>query len=153
VAIVGDVLHSRVARSNIHGLIKLGAKVAVGAPSTHMPPGIENMGAKAFGSVQEAIIDADVVMALRIQKERQKSGLYPTVDEYARFFGIDQKRMLLAKPDAMLMHPGPVNRGAELTSSAIDCNKSVINEQVTNGVAVRMAVLYLYTKEASKSEL
>ncbi len=146
VAIVGDILHSRVARSNIWGLTRLGAKVSVGAPLTLLPPEISKMGVQVFESVQEAIIDADVVMSLRMQTERQKSGLYPTNDEYARFFGIDEKRIRLAKPDALLMHPGPVNRGVELSPQIADFERSVINEQVTNGVAVRMAVLYLYTR-------
>jgi aspartate carbamoyltransferase catalytic subunit len=106
------------------------------------------MGVKAYNSVQEAILDADVVMGLRIQTERQKSGLFPSVSEYARFFGIDEKRLTLAKPDVLLLHPGPVNRGIELSTSVVDGEKSVINEQVTNGVAIRMAVLYLYTRES-----
>lgn len=146
VAIVGDIKHSRVARSNIYGLTKLGAEVSVAGPSTLMPPEIESLGAKVFGSTQEALIDADVVMGLRIQKERQKSGLFPSEREYARFFGIDEKRLKFAKPDALLLHPGPVNRGVELTSSVIDGEQSFINEQVTNGVAVRMAVFHLFSR-------
>jgi aspartate carbamoyltransferase catalytic subunit len=148
VAIVGDIAHSRVARSNIWGLTKLGAEVSVGGPATLIPPDISKMGVKAYNSVQEAILDADVVMGLRIQTERQKSGLFPSVSEYARFFGIDEKRLTLAKPDVLLLHPGPVNRGIELSTSVVDGEKSVINEQVTNGVAIRMAVLYLYTRES-----
>lgn len=146
VAIVGDIAHSRVARSNIWGLVKLGAEVSVGAPATLLPPEIAKMGVKAYGSVQEAILDADVIMGLRMQKERQKSGLLPSVSEYSRFFGINERRMALAKPDALLLHPGPVNRGIELSSEVIDGGKSVINEQVANGVAIRMAVLYLLTR-------
>jgi len=146
IAIIGDILHSRVARSNIWGLTKLGAQVLVGAPATLMPAGIDGMGVKAFNTVQEAIIDADVIIALRMQTERQKSGLYPTNSEYMRFFGIDEKRIQLAKKDVLLMHPGPVNRGIELSSPVVDGESSVINEQVTNGVAIRMAVLYLYTR-------
>jgi len=96
--------------------------------------------------VQEAIIGADVVMGLRIQSERQKSGLFPSNREYSRFFGIDQKRLSLAKPDALLLHPGPVNRGVELSSMVVDGDSSLIDEQVTNGVAIRMAVLYLFTR-------
>ncbi len=141
VAIIGDVYHSRVVRSNIYGLTKLGAEVSVGGPATLMPKDICKMGVKAYDNVQEAMIDADVVMALRIQLERQKKGLFPSVREYFRFFGIDESRMRLAKPDAIVMHPGPVNRGVELSSSVIDGDKSVITEQVTNGVAVRMAVM------------
>lgn len=150
VAIVGDVSHSRVVRSNIYGLTKLGAEVSVGGPSTLMPKGIEEMGVKAFNTVHEAIVDADVVMGLRIQLERQKKGLFPSVREYYRFFGIDENRLKFAKSDALLMHPGPVNRGVELSTSIIDGDQSVINEQVTNGVAVRMAVMKLLTNGGFK---
>lgn len=146
VAIIGDIYHSRVVRSNIYGLTKLGAEVSVGGPSTLIPPGMEKMGVKVFKSVQEAIVDADVVMGLRIQLERQKSGLFPSLREYYRFFGVDDKRLKFAKPDALVMHPGPVNRGVEFSSSVIDCDQSVINEQVTNGVAVRMAVMYMLSR-------
>ena len=141
VAIIGDISHSRVVRSNIHGLTKLGAQISLGGPATLMPKDIEKMGVKVFNNVQEAIIDADVVMGLRIQLERQKKGLFPSVREYFRFFGVDESRLRLAKPDAILMHPGPVNRGVELSTSVIDGEKSVITEQVTSGVAVRMAVM------------
>lgn len=141
VAIIGDVAHSRVVRSNIHGLTKLGAEVSLGGPVTLMPKDIDKMGVKAFNNVHEAIIDADVVMGLRIQLERQKKGLFPSVREYFRFFGVDESRLKLAKPDAILMHPGPVNRGVELSTSVIDGDRNVITEQVTNGVAVRMAVM------------
>jgi len=147
VAIVGDIAHSRVARSDIYALNKLGAEVSLGAPATLLPYDAEKLGVKVFRSVQEAIIDADVVMGLRIQNERQKSGLYPSTGEYARFFGIDEKRMQLAAPDAILMHPGPVNRGVELTGAIADSDCSVIQEQVTNGVAVRMAVLKCFLCE------
>ncbi len=146
VAIVGDVAHSRVARSDIYALTKLGAEVVVGGPSTLMPTEIESLGAKAYQSVHEAMIDADVVIGLRIQQERQKSGLIPSLREYHRFFGVDDQRMKFAKPDALLMHPGPVNRGVELTSAIMETDASKINEQVTNGVAVRMAVLDILTK-------
>lgn len=146
VAILGDIYHSRVARSDIYGLTKLGAEVSVGGPSTLMPYGIEKLGCKVFKSVHEAMIDADVVMGLRIQLERQKSGLFPSVREYSRFFGIDEKRLKFAKPDALVMHPGPVNRGVEFSSYVVDGSQSVINEQVTNGVAVRMAVMYLLSR-------
>jgi len=152
VAIVGDIAHSRVARSNIWGLTKLGAEVSIGGPSTLMPAEIEKMGVKVFNSVHEAIIDADVVMGLRIQLERQKKGLFPTTREYARFFGIDKKRLAFAKPDALLLHPGPVNRGIELSTEVIDGDQSCINEQVTNGVAVRMAILYLLMRKGGKIE-
>lgn len=146
VAIIGDIMHSRVARSNIWGMVKMGAEVCVAGPSTLIPPGVENMGVKAYSTVQEALIDADVVMGLRIQLERQKKGMFPTVREYSRFFGVDEKRLMFAKKDALLMHPGPVNRGLELTTSVVDGDQSVINEQVLNGVAVRMALLYLLTR-------
>lgn len=146
VAIVGDISHSRVVRSNIYGLTKLGAEVAVGGPSTLMPQGIDKMGVKAFDNVHEAIVDADIVMALRIQLERQKKGLFPSIREYFRFFGIDESRLKLAKPDAIIMHPGPVNRGVELSTSVIDGERSVITNQVTSGVAVRMAVMYLLSR-------
>ncbi|MDR0405950.1 MAG: aspartate carbamoyltransferase catalytic subunit [Clostridiales bacterium] len=146
VAIVGDIAHSRVARSNIWGLTKAGAEVSVGGPATLIPAELGRTGVKVYHSVQEAIVDADVVMGLRIQTERQKSGLFPSASEYARFFGINEKRLALAKPDALLLHPGPVNRGVELSGAAADCEQSRVNEQVTNGVAVRMAVLYLFTR-------
>ncbi|HIT84992.1 MAG TPA: aspartate carbamoyltransferase catalytic subunit [Candidatus Ornithomonoglobus intestinigallinarum] len=150
VAIVGDITHSRVVRSNIYGLTKLGAEVTVGGPSTLMPQGIEQMGVKVFNTVHEAIVGADVVMGLRIQLERQKKGLFPSIREYYRFFGIDETRLKFAKPGALLMHPGPVNRGVEFSSSVIDGPQSVINEQVTNGVAVRMAVMYLLSRGGFK---
>lgn len=150
VAIVGDITHSRVVRSNIYGLKKLGAEVTVGGPSTLMPQGMDRMGVKVFNTVHEAIVGADVVMGLRIQLERQKKGLFPSVREYHRFFGIDETRLKFAKPDALLMHPGPVNRGVEFSSSVIDGPQSVINEQVTNGVAVRMAVMYLLSRGGFK---
>lgn len=141
VAIVGDISHSRVVRSNIYGLTKLGAAVSLGGPLTLMPKGIEEMGVSVCNSVHEAIIDADIVMALRIQLERQKSGLFPSTREYFRFFGVDEDMLSLAKPHAIVMHPGPVNRGVELSTSIIDGERSVIVNQVTSGVAVRMAVM------------
>jgi len=148
VAIVGDVAHSRVARSNIYGLTKMGANVSLAAPETLIPQGIEKL-AQSSGScavytdIEEAISGADVVMALRIQQERLKSALFPSLGEYAKCFGINDDRLKLAKSDAILLHPGPVNRGVELTTSVADGAQSLINEQVTNGVAVRMAVLEL----------
>ena len=146
VAIIGDIYHSRVVRSNIYGLTKLGADVSVGGPTTLMPPGMERLGVKVFNNVEDAIKDADVVMGLRIQLERQKKGLFPSIREYYRFFGVDNERLKLAKPGALVMHPGPVNRGVEFSSSVIDGEQSVINEQVTNGVAVRMAVMYILSR-------
>ncbi len=147
VAIVGDIRHSRVARSNIFLLNKMGASVSVGGPSTLIPKYMEQMNVSVFESVQEALLDADVVMGLRIQNERISSNMFPSVREYSRFFGIDQKRLEFAKPDALLLHPGPVNRGVELSSGVVDSDQSLINEQVTNGVAVRMAVMYLLSRK------
>ncbi len=149
VAILGDIYHSRVARSNIWGLTKMGAEVSVAGPATLLPPGIEKTGARVYSTIHEALIDADVVMSLRLQLERQKKALFPTIREYSRFFGLDDNRLQLAKKDALIMHPGPVNRGVELTTSVADNESSVINEQVTNGVAVRMALLYLLTRRGS----
>ena len=141
VAIVGDVKHSRVARSNIYGLNKLGAEVVLAGPSTLLPSNLEDMGVKVYTDVEKAVEGADVVMGLRIQLERQKKGLFPSIREYNKYFGIDERRLSLAKPDAILMHPGPVNRGVELNPQVADGRQSVINQQVTNGVCVRMAVL------------
>lgn len=141
VAIIGDIYHSRVVRSNIYGLTKLGAEVSIGGPKTLMPMGIEEMDVQVFDNVHEALVDADVVMGLRIQLERQKKGLFPSIREYFRFFGVDESRLKLAKPDAIVMHPGPVNRGVELSTAVIDGERSVITQQVTSGVAVRMAVM------------
>lgn len=149
VAILGDIYHSRVARSNIWGMLKMGAEVSVAGPATLIPPELERTGAKVFSTIHEALIDADVVMSLRLQLERQKKALFPTVREYSRFFGLDEKRLQLAKQDALVMHPGPVNRGVELTSGVVDHDSSMIDEQVTNGVAVRMALLYLLTRRGS----
>lgn len=152
VAIIGDIKHSRVARSNIYGLQKMGAVVTLGGPSTLMPMGIEELGVEAYNSIQEAVLDADVVINLRMQFERQKQGLFPSNREYARFFGLDEKRLIFAKPDVLIMHPGPVNRGIELTSEVIDGEQSAINEQVTNGVAVRMALLYMLARRGGNNE-
>lgn len=149
VAILGDIYHSRVARSNIWGMLKMGAEVSLAGPATLLPPDIELTGAKVFSTIHEALIDADVVMSLRLQLERQKKALFPSVREYSRFFGLDDKRLLLAKKDAIIMHPGPMNRGVELSSAVADHESSVIDEQVTNGVAVRMALLYLLTRRGN----
>ncbi len=147
VAIVGDVRHSRVARSDAWGLDKLGARVRLAGPATLLPDASEAAGfppSVTFHTrVEEALEGADVVMALRIQKERQEGGLFPSLSEYARVWGINRKRLALAAPDAVLMHPGPVNRGVELDSDVMDGPDAVILDQVENGVAVRMAVLYL----------
>lgn len=141
VAVIGDVKHSRVARSNIYGLKKLGADVVLAGPTTLMPSGLEEMDVSVYNDVEKAIEGADVVMGLRIQLERQKKGLFPSVREYNKYFGVNKERLALAKPDAILMHPGPVNRGVELNPDIVDGSQSVINEQITNGVCVRMAVL------------
>lgn len=153
VSIIGDIYHSRVARSNIIGLKKMGAEVRLAGPRTLMPAGIENTGAIVCKSVDEALEGSDVVMGLRIQLERQKKGLFPSVSEYAKVFGIDKKRLALAGKDSLLMHPGPVNRGVELSSYVIDSEQSFIDEQVKNGVAVRMALLYLLTRRTSNENI
>lgn len=145
VALIGDILHSRVARSNIWGLIKMGAEVRVIAPSTLMPPEVEKLGVTPYTRIEEGLQDADVVMVLRMQLERQQKGLFPTIREYSRLYGVTAERLRLAKPDALVMHPGPMNRGVEIAPEVADGVQSVINEQVTNGVAVRMALLYLLT--------
>jgi aspartate carbamoyltransferase catalytic subunit len=146
VAIIGDVAHSRVARSNVFGLTKLGANVVLSGPSTLASKGLEVLGATVTNNIRDAVADADVVMGLRVQLERQKGGMFPDLREYAQLFGIDERILKMAKKDALLMHPGPVNRGVELTSDIIDGTQSVINVQVKNGVAIRMAVLSLLTK-------
>ena len=147
VAIIGDVNHSRVARSNIFGLHTMGAEVALCAPPTLMPVQMEELGVKTYTRVEEAVEGADVVMGLRIQKERQEEGNFPSLREYSAFFGINEENLKYAKPDALVMHPGPMNRGVEITSDVADSDQSVINEQVTSGVAVRMALLYLLTRK------
>jgi aspartate carbamoyltransferase catalytic subunit len=143
VVIVGDILHSRVARSNIWGFIKLGAEVRLVGPPTMIPKDIERIDVRVFYNLEEALKDADVVMMLRIQKERQESGLFPSLREYSRFYGLTRERLKLAKEDVILMHPGPINRGVELSSEVADDVHSVILDQVTNGISVRMAMLYL----------
>ena len=145
VAILGDVLHSRVARSNVLLLRKMGAQVRVAGPATLMAPGFSQMGATVCESVTEAITGADVIMALRLQLERQKHALFPSVAEYTRFFGLSPGQVREAAPDAIWMHPGPVNRGVEIPSVMVDGDNAVIQDQVTNGVAIRMAILYLLT--------
>jgi aspartate carbamoyltransferase catalytic subunit len=143
VAIVGDIAHSRVARSNIWGLTKLGASVVVAGPPTMMPAEVERFGVSVAASVEEALEGADVVNILRIQLERQRGTLYSSLREYSRVYGITAERLRRAKPDVTVMHPGPMNRGVEIAQDVADGTHSVILEQVTNGVAVRMAVLYL----------
>jgi len=146
VAIIGDVLHSRVARSNIYLLTKLGAKVSVAGPNTLAPAQFEEVvddGLRVAKNLDEAIEGADVVMVLRIQRERQETAFFPSMREYAVHFGLKTKHLELAAPDAIVMHPGPINRGIEIASEIADGGRSLILDQVTNGVAVRMAVLYL----------
>jgi aspartate carbamoyltransferase catalytic subunit len=149
VAIIGDILHSRVARSNAHLLTKLGAHVVLAGPRTLLPFGLEKQIAPAEGSVcfarnvEDAVAGADVVMMLRIQLERQAGGFFPSLREYAIHYGLNRRRLALAKPDAIVMHPGPINRGVEIDSDVADGPLSMILDQVSAGVAVRMAVLYL----------
>lgn len=152
VAILGDIKHSRVAMSNLFGLKKLGAEVYFYAPATMMPKEIERLGAHVCNSREEAIDGADAVMGLRIQLERMNGGLFPSLSEYSRYYGVNDGLLKYAKPEALVLHPGPVNRGVELTPQVIDGEKSVILEQVTNGVAVRMALLKLLNeyREANK---
>ncbi|MBF0385533.1 MAG: aspartate carbamoyltransferase catalytic subunit [Candidatus Omnitrophica bacterium] len=154
VGIVGDILHSRVARCDITALKKLGANVTVCGPSTLIPIGIENLGVKVSYDVDEVIEASDCLMLLRIQKERQEDKFLPSIREYAKKFGINKERLKRAKKDMLIMHPGPTNRGVELTAEVADGDSSVILEQVTNGIAVRMAVLYLLlgTKEPEQKK-
>ena len=143
VVIVGDILHSRVARSNIWGLKTLGADVHIAGPATLLAREMECMGLTVHTSVEEAIEEADVINVLRIQKERQGKGLFPSAREYARLFGINANRLKKAKPDALILHPGPMNRGLEIAPDVAYGSQSAIQEQVKNGLAVRMAILYL----------
>ena len=143
VAIIGDLLHSRVLRSNVLLLTKLGAHVYVSGPPTLVPRGIEQLGVTVAATVDEAVRDADVVMMLRIQQERMQGAFFPSLREYFNLFGMTEERVRRAKPDVIIMHPGPMNRGVEIASEVADGRYSVILEQVANGVAVRMAVLYL----------
>jgi len=152
VAIVGDILHSRVARSNIWGLTKMGAEVTLCGPSTLMPIGIEKTGVKVTYDLDEAVKDSDVIMLLRLQKERQHEKYLPSIREYAKKFGINKEKLKMAKKGVLIMHPGPTNRGVELSSEVADGEYSVILDQVTNGVAIRMAVLYLLASAASAKE-
>lgn len=143
VAIVGDILHSRVARSNIYGLSKYGCELRVIGPSTLMPAEIEKLGVKSYHNLDQALEGVDVINVLRVQRERQQSGLFPSLDEYANLYMLSPARMRRAKEDVLVLHPGPMNRGVEISSSLADGAQSVINEQVTNGVAIRMALLFL----------
>ncbi len=143
VAIVGDILFSRVARSNIHALLKLGAKVTLVGPSTLVPRCFEKMGVTVTHRIDDVLEDVDVINLLRIQMERQRKEYFPSLGEYTAFFGLTKERAERLKPDALIMHPGPINRGVEIDSNVADSGRSVILDQVTNGLAVRMAALYL----------
>jgi aspartate carbamoyltransferase catalytic subunit len=143
VAIVGDITHSRVARSNLYAMKKMGMTVRLAGPGTMVPPGIERLGAEVYTDMNAAIKGADVIMMLRIQLERQGKTMLPTLREYARFYGLNPNNLKLAKEDAIVLHPGPMNRGVEISSYVADGPQNVILEQVENGVAVRMALLYL----------
>ncbi|MGQ9496922.1 MAG: aspartate carbamoyltransferase catalytic subunit [Desulfotomaculales bacterium] len=143
VVIVGDILHSRVARSNIWGLTRLGARVRVVGPATLIPPGLEQVGVEVFSDLREAVRGSDVIYVLRIQRERLRQAFFPSLREYTRLYAVTAEILALAKPDAIVMHPGPMNRGVEIWDEVCDSSRAVITTQVTNGVAVRMAVLYL----------
>lgn len=153
VVIVGDIMHSRVARSNIYGLTKMGADVHLAGPRTLVYPELEKLGVTVHHDVREAMKDADVVNVLRIQLERINSALYPTNREYARIFGINKEVLALAKPNVLVLHPGPMNRGLEISPDVAYWDQSAIQEQVRNGVSVRMAVLYLTIHGGDGSEL
>jgi len=150
VAIIGDIAHSRVARSNIYGLTKMGAQVAVAGPATMLPRDIEKMAVTVSSRIDTAIGDADIVMVLRIQTEREHRNIFPSLREYASYFGLNANNIKLAKDDVLVMHPGPINRGVEISPDIADGPYSIILEQVTNGVAVRMALLYLLTGGSSE---
>ncbi len=152
VSFIGDILHSRVARSNIWGLTKMGAKVTVCAPKTLLPAEIEKLGVHATTHLNEAVKDADVLNLLRIQLERQNESFFPSIREYANSYQINQEVLKQAKPDVLIMHPGPVNRGIEITSEVVDGPYSVILDQVTHGLAVRMGVLYLLSGGSREAE-
>jgi len=143
VTILGDILYSRVARSDIWALTKLGARVTLCGPATLVPKAFEQMGCRVTHDLDEAVCDADIINLLRIQHERQRKTMFPSIAEYANLYGLTKARFAKTKPDALIMHPGPINRGVEIDSEIADCGRSVILEQVTNGLAVRMAVLFL----------
>ena len=142
VLIVGDIMHSRVARSNIWGFLKLGANVRVAGPPTIVPSELSSLGVDVYHHLEKALKGSDVVMMLRIQRERQVGELFPSLREYSKFYGLTQDRLELADSDVIVMHPGPINRGVELSSEVADNKRSVILDQVVNGIAVRMAMLY-----------
>lgn len=152
VVMVGDILHSRVARSNVWGLCKMGAKITLCAPFTLLPVDVNEMGVNTTNSLDDALKDADVIMALRVQFERQSKNFIPSVREYARHYGLNRDRLNHIKEEALIMHPGPINRGIEISPEVYESKQSVIDEQVTGGVAVRMALLYLMGGEYYDSE-
>ncbi|MDR3071684.1 MAG: aspartate carbamoyltransferase catalytic subunit [Endomicrobium sp.] len=143
ILLVGDILHSRVAKSNIWALTKMGAEVSVAGPPTLIPAGIENLGVKVYYELDEAVKEADIINILRIQLERQQENLFPSVREYVELYQLTKERLAMAKSGVLIMHPGPMNRGIEISSDVADSSNALINEQVTNGIAVRMAILYL----------
>jgi aspartate carbamoyltransferase catalytic subunit len=151
VLLVGDILHSRVAKSNIWALIKMGAEVSVVGPPTLIPKNIDDLGVKVYYALDEAVRKVDVVNILRIQLERQQENLFPSVHEYVELYQLTKEKLAGAKSDVLIMHPGPMNRGVEISSDVADSQNAVINEQVTNGVAVRMAILYLLKKSGNAS--
>ncbi len=150
ITILGDILFSRVARSNLWGLQKMGANVTLVGPSTLVPRGFEKMGATVSHDIEKSLSEADAVMLLRIQHERQSSSHFPSLEEYTRIFGLSVERSALLKKEAIILHPGPINRGVEIDSTLADSKNSVILEQVTNGIAVRMAILYLCTRNSTR---
>ncbi len=152
VLIIGDIAHSRVARSNIWGLTKLGAEVRIVGPATLLPKDITRTGVKQYTSLDKALKGVDVINVLRIQLERQETGLFPSINEYTHFYGITGDRLAELEKDIMVMHPGPMNRGIEIDSKTADGSSSVITEQVTNGVAIRMALLYLLSGGEQQDE-
>jgi aspartate carbamoyltransferase catalytic subunit len=153
VVILGDILFSRVARSNIHALVKLGADLTLCGPSTLVPHSLESLGVRVSHDLRSALADAEVVMLLRIQHERQTATMFPSLGEYTSMFGLNQTRAGWLHPKAIIMHPGPINRGVEIDSSLADGERSVILDQVTNGIAVRMACLYLCAGGSPRSVL
>ena len=151
VLIVGDIMNSRVARSNIYGLLKLGANVKLVGPGSLIPEYFKEMGLSIFYRLEDALLNSDVIIMLRVQKERKSLEYFPSIREYSRFFGLTKDKLKLAKDDVMIMHPGPINRGVEMTSDVADDSRSVILDQVTNGIAIRMAMLYLVANWRTKN--
>jgi len=152
VLIVGDILNSRVARSNIYGLLKLGANVKLVGPGSLIPRYFSDMGLSIYYRLEDALEETDVIIMLRIQKERKSLEYFPSIREYSRFFGLTKEKLKIAKDDVMIMHPGPINRGVEMTSDVADDERSVVLDQVTNGIAIRMAMIYLVASWRSKSK-